>query len=90
MNFKKKTTVSTKFNETPQKTDCRTRVLFREMQLRSERTLTMLVGVVALRYQRPQWLITECHNSHKHSHSPSTSSFSTFSAYLRIINEILS
>ena len=36
----------------------------------SQRTLTMFVGVVALRYVV---LITECHNSHKHSQSPWTS-----------------
>ena len=40
----------------------------------SQRTLTMFVGVVALCYQC-HWcvvLITECHNSHKHSQSSLT------------------
>ena len=42
----------------------------------SQRTLTMFVGVVAFRYQHHTCvvLITECHNSHKHSQSPLTSS----------------
>ena len=35
----------------------------------SQRTLTMFVGVVALRYQHHMFII-ECHNSHKHSQSP--------------------
>ena len=35
----------------------------------SQRTLTMFVEVVALRYKQH---ITECHNSHKHSQSPLT------------------
>ena len=35
----------------------------------SQRTLTMFVGVVALRYQHHT---TECHNSHMHSQSPWT------------------
>ena len=39
----------------------------------SQRTLTMFLGVVALRYQHHGVLITECHNSHKHSQSPLTS-----------------
>ena len=41
----------------------------------SQKTLTMFVGVVALRYQHHTTcvvLITECHNSHKHSQSPLT------------------
>ena len=33
----------------------------------SQRTLTMLVGVVALCYQHHKMLIIECHNSHTHS-----------------------
>ena len=37
------------------------------MCLCSRRTLTMFVEVVALRYVV---LITECHNSYKHSQSP--------------------
>ena len=38
----------------------------------SQRTLTLFVGVVALRYQHHTALvlITECHNSYKHSQSP--------------------
>ena len=44
----------------------------------SQRTLTMLVGVVAPCYQYYTTqccvaLITECHNSHQHSQSPLTS-----------------
>ena len=43
----------------------------------SQRTMTMFVGVVALRYQHHTTqccvvLITKCHNFHKHSHSPLT------------------
>ena len=43
----------------------------------SQRTLTMFVGVVTLHYQHHMCyvvLITECHNSHKHSQSPLTTS----------------
>ena len=42
----------------------------------SQRTLTMFVGVVALRYQHRTILLcsveTECHNPHKHGQSPLT------------------
>ena len=44
--------------------------LLRNIQLvaSSERTLTVFVGVVALRYQHPPPLLTsECHNSQKHT-----------------------
>ena len=44
------------------------------MYFHSQRTLTMFVGVVTLRYQHH---ITECHNSHKHSQSPFTSTSCT-------------
>ena len=37
----------------------------------SQRTLTMFMGVVTLRYQH-HVLITECHNFHKHNQSPLT------------------
>ena len=42
------------------------------MEHLSQNSLTVFVGVVALRYQLAQHsvvLITECHNSHKHSQS---------------------
>ena len=47
----------------------------RHMHKTSQRTLTMIVGVMALRSQHMCCVvfITECHNSHKHSQSPLTS-----------------